>query len=205
VPSVHCSAAKRRQLATIATAYAADSASGNERSAGRLPRAGDRHGIVGGTCSRCRDPCVHSRGHTVIARMKGAAFIAAVVVASIASSRLASAQDPQPAANDEAAASPAPAEQAKHRPTFIAANFSQVAAFVGRATRRQLVVAPEVCAVVTAGWHEPLTDTQLYREFLAIVAALGFEVTEEGTVTRITAGDSPRRNSQRPCRRFPAN
>jgi hypothetical protein len=135
------------------------------------------------------------------------AVLLATVIAAVAVAGIASAQDPQPqsAANGEAA-SPAPAELAKHRPTFIAANFSQVAAFVGRATRRQVVVAPEVCATVTAGWPEPLTDTQLYREFLAIAAALGFVVTEEGTVTRVTAGDSPRRNSQRPpCRRYPAN
>ena len=61
---------------------------------------------------------------------------------------------------------------------------------VGQVSGRTLVVGPGVCALVSASWQTELTGEQFYQEFVSIAHALGFIVTEQGSVTTITLGSA---------------
>ena len=56
----------------------------------------------------------------------------------------------------------------KHRPTFIDADFGQIATYLGELTSRTFELEPGVCALVTASWDKPLSSEELYRAFLDI-------------------------------------
>jgi type II secretory pathway component GspD/PulD (secretin) len=91
----------------------------------------------------------------------------------------------------------------KHRPTFVDADFAQIAKYLGELTSRTFELEPGVCAQVTAQWEKPLTSEELYRAFLEIARALGYVVVEEGLVTKIQlAADTPK-DPTPPCRRYP--
>jgi len=91
----------------------------------------------------------------------------------------------------------------KHRPTFVDADFAQIAASLGELTSRTFELEPGVCAQVTANWDKPLSSEELYEAFLDIARTLGYVVSEEGLVTKISlAADTPK--DPRPaCRRYP--
>jgi type II secretory pathway component GspD/PulD (secretin) len=73
----------------------------------------------------------------------------------------------------------------KHRPTFVDADFAEIAKSLGDLTGRKFVLDPGVCALVTASWDIPLTTDQFYQEFLSIARELGFIVVEQGFSTTI--------------------
>lgn len=91
----------------------------------------------------------------------------------------------------------------KHRPTFVDADFGEIAASLGQLTSRTFELEPGVCALVTANWDKPLSTEEFYQAFIGIARKLGYEVAEEGLVTKISlAADTPK--DPRPaCRRYP--
>jgi len=91
----------------------------------------------------------------------------------------------------------------KHRPTFVDSDFGQIAKYVGELTSRTFELEPGVCAQVTAQWDKGMTSDEFYQAFLGIARALGYEVVEDGLVTKIQlAADTPK-DPTPPCRRYP--
>jgi type II secretory pathway component GspD/PulD (secretin) len=91
----------------------------------------------------------------------------------------------------------------KHRPTFIDADFAQIATYLGELTSRTFELEPGVCATVTKSWDKSLSSDELYRAFLQIARELGYVVVEDGLLTKIQlAADTPK-DPRPPCRRYP--
>jgi type II secretory pathway component GspD/PulD (secretin) len=91
----------------------------------------------------------------------------------------------------------------KHRPTLVDADFGQIAASLGELTSRTFELERGVCAQVTANWDKPLSTEEFYQAFLDIARTLGYVVSEEGLVTKISlAADTPK-DPLPPCRRYP--
>jgi type II secretory pathway component GspD/PulD (secretin) len=93
----------------------------------------------------------------------------------------------------------------KHRPTFVQADFAEIAQSLGELTGRKFVLDPGVCALVTASWDKALTKEEFYQAFLEIARALGFVVVEEGFSTTIKLDDTAPRNPEAACPRYPAS
>lgn len=93
----------------------------------------------------------------------------------------------------------------KHRPTFVDADFAEIARTLGELTGRKFILDPGVCALVTASWDTPLTQEEFYQAFLAIARALGFVVVEQGFSTTIKLDENVTRDPQAACPRYPAN
>jgi type II secretory pathway component GspD/PulD (secretin) len=91
----------------------------------------------------------------------------------------------------------------KHRPTFVDADFGQIAASLSDLTSRTFEIEPGVCALVTANWDEPLSTEQFYQAFLGIARALGYVVSEEGLVTKISLAPDTPKDPRPACRRYP--
>ena len=91
----------------------------------------------------------------------------------------------------------------KHRPTFVDADFGQIAKYVGELTSRTFELEPGVCALVTAKWDKPISSEEFYRAFLEIAQALGYVVAEDGLVTRIQLAPETPKDPTPPCRRYP--
>jgi type II secretory pathway component GspD/PulD (secretin) len=91
----------------------------------------------------------------------------------------------------------------KHRPTFVDADFGLIAASLGDLTSRTFELEPGVCALVTANWDKPLSTEEFYQAFLGIALALGYVVTEEGLVTKISLAPETPKDPLPACRRYP--
>lgn len=91
----------------------------------------------------------------------------------------------------------------KHRPTFVEADFGLIAASLGDLTSRTFELEPGVCALVTANWDKPLSTEEFYQAFLGIALALGYVVTEEGLVTKISLPPEMPKDPLPACRRYP--
>lgn len=91
----------------------------------------------------------------------------------------------------------------KHRPTFVEADFGLIAASLGDLTSRTFELEPGVCALVTANWDKPLSTEEFYQAFLGIALALGYVVTEEGLVTKISLAPELPKDPLPACRRYP--
>lgn len=91
----------------------------------------------------------------------------------------------------------------KHRPTFVDADFAQIAMSLGELTSRTFELERGVCAQVTANWDKPLTAEGLYQAFLAIARTLGYVVSEEGLVTKISLAPETPKDPLPACRRYP--
>lgn len=91
----------------------------------------------------------------------------------------------------------------KHRPTFVDADFAQVAKYVGELTSRTFELEPGVCALVTAKWDKALSSEEFYLAFLDIARALGYVVAEDGLVTKIQLTPETPRDPTPPCRHYP--
>jgi type II secretory pathway component GspD/PulD (secretin) len=91
----------------------------------------------------------------------------------------------------------------KHRPTFVDADFAQIAKYVGELNSRTFELEPGVCALVTANWDKPLSSQQFYAAFLEIARQLGYVVVEEKTVTKIQLAPDTPKDPTPPCRRYP--
>jgi type II secretory pathway component GspD/PulD (secretin) len=91
----------------------------------------------------------------------------------------------------------------KHRPTFIDADFGQIATYLGEMTSRTFELEPGVCAMVTASWDKPLSSEELYRAFADIARALGYVVVEDGLLTKIQLAPDTPKDPTPPCRRYP--
>lgn len=96
---------------------------------------------------------------------------------------------------------PGPRTPAKVAPDFRNVAFSAIAQVVGELSGRTLVLGPGVCAVISAAWETELTGEQLYQEFVSISHALGFIVTEQGSVTTISLGKAHKDASS--CGEYP--
>ncbi len=91
----------------------------------------------------------------------------------------------------------------KHRPTFVDADFGQIAKYVGELNSRTFELEPGVCALVTANWDKPLSAQQFYSAFLEIAQQLGYVVLEDGLVTKIQLAPDTPKDPTPPCRRYP--
>ncbi len=91
----------------------------------------------------------------------------------------------------------------KHRPTFVDADFGQIAKYVGELNSRTFELEPGVCALVTANWEKPLSAQQFYSAFLEIAQQLGYVVVEDGLVTKIQLAPDTPQDPTPPCRRYP--
>ena len=91
----------------------------------------------------------------------------------------------------------------KYRPTFVDADFGDIAKYVGELTSRTFELEPGVCAQVTAQWDKAMTSDEFYRAFLEITRALGYVVVEEGVVTKIQLDADTPKDPTPPCRRYP--
>ena len=91
----------------------------------------------------------------------------------------------------------------KHRPTFVDADFAQIAKYVGELNSRTFELEPGVCAMVTAKWDKPISSEQFYRAFVDIAHALGYVVVEDGLVTKIQLAPDTPKDPAPPCRRYP--
>jgi type II secretory pathway component GspD/PulD (secretin) len=91
----------------------------------------------------------------------------------------------------------------KHRPTFVDADFGQIAASLGDLTSRTFELEPGVCAQVTASWDKPLSTQEFYQAFLGIARALGYVVSEQGLVTKISLAPETPKDPRPACRRYP--
>jgi type II secretory pathway component GspD/PulD (secretin) len=91
----------------------------------------------------------------------------------------------------------------KHRPTFVDADFGQIAASLSDLTSRTFELEPGVCALVTANWDEPLSTEEFYQAFLEVARALGYVVAEQGLVTRISLPPDTPKDPRPACRRYP--
>lgn len=91
----------------------------------------------------------------------------------------------------------------KHRPTFVEAEFADIAKYVGELNSRTFELEPGVCALVTANWDKPISAQQFYQAFLEIAQQLGYVVVEDGLVTKIQLAPDTPRDPMPPCRRYP--
>jgi hypothetical protein len=91
----------------------------------------------------------------------------------------------------------------KHRPTFVDADFGQIATYLGELTSRTFELETGVCATVTKSWDKPLSSEELYRAFLDVARALGYVVVEEGLVTKIQLAADVPKDPTPPCLRYP--
>jgi len=91
----------------------------------------------------------------------------------------------------------------KHRPTFVEADFAEIAKSLGELTGRKFVLDPGVCALVTASWDKALTEQEFYQAFLDIARALGFVVIEQGFSTTIKLDEKAATSPERKCPRYP--
>jgi type II secretory pathway component GspD/PulD (secretin) len=91
----------------------------------------------------------------------------------------------------------------KHRPTFVDADFAQIAAALGDLTSRTFELEPGVCALVTANWDTPMSTEEFYQAFLQIARALGYVVAEQGLVTKISLAPDTPKDPPPACRRYP--
>jgi hypothetical protein len=91
----------------------------------------------------------------------------------------------------------------KHRPTFVDADFAQIAKYVGELNSRTFELEPGVCAQVTANWDKPLSSREFYNAFLAIAQELGYVVVEDGLLTKIQLAPDTPKDPTPPCRRYP--
>ena len=91
----------------------------------------------------------------------------------------------------------------KHRPTFVDADFGEIARYVGELTSRTFELEPGVCAQVTAQWDKSITSEEFYNAFVEIARALGYVVVEEGLVTKIQLAAETPQDPTPPCRRYP--
>ena len=91
----------------------------------------------------------------------------------------------------------------KHRPTFVDADFGQIAKYVGELNSRMFELEPGVCALVTANWDKPLSAQQFYSAFLEIAQQLGYVVVEDGLVTKIQLAPDTPKDPTPPCRIYP--
>ena len=91
----------------------------------------------------------------------------------------------------------------KHRPTFVEADFGQIAKYVGELNSRTFELEPGVCALVTANWDKPLSAQQFYSAFLEIAQQLGYVVVEDGLVTKVQLAPDTPKDPTPPCRRYP--
>lgn len=91
----------------------------------------------------------------------------------------------------------------KHRPAFVDADFGQIAASLGQLTSRTFELEPGVCALVTVNWDEPLSTREFYEAFLGIARTLGYVVSEQGLVTKISLPPETPRDPRPACRRYP--
>jgi hypothetical protein len=91
----------------------------------------------------------------------------------------------------------------KHRPTFVDADFAQIAKYVGELNSRTFELEPGVCALVTANWDKPLSSLEFYNAFLDIAQQLGYVVLEDGLVTKIQLTPETPKDPTPPCRRYP--
>jgi type II secretory pathway component GspD/PulD (secretin) len=87
----------------------------------------------------------------------------------------------------------------KHRPTFVDADFAEIAKSLGDLTGRKFVLDPGVCALVTASWDTPLTTDEFYQAFLSIAREIGFVVVEEGFSTTIKLDQPAPKDDERTC------
>lgn len=92
----------------------------------------------------------------------------------------------------------------KHRPTFVDADFAEIARTLSELTGRKFIIDPGVCALVTASWDTPLTQEEFYQAFLSIARALGFVVVEQGFSTTIKLDENVSRDPDAACPRYPA-
>lgn len=90
-----------------------------------------------------------------------------------------------------------------HKPTFVDADFAQIAHSLTDLTSRTFELEPGVCALVTASWDKPLSTEQFYQAFLDIARALGYVVSEEGLVTKISLPPDVPKDPKPACRRYP--
>ena len=91
----------------------------------------------------------------------------------------------------------------KHRPTFVEADFGQIAKYVGELNSRTFELEPGVCALVTANWDKPLSAQQFYSAFIEIAQQLGYVVLEDGLVTKIQLAPDTPKDPTPPCRHYP--
>ena len=91
----------------------------------------------------------------------------------------------------------------KHRPTFVDADFAQIAKYVGELNSRTFELEPGVCAQVTANWDKPLSSREFYDAFLGIAQELGYVVVEDGLLTKIQLAPDTPKDPTPPCRRYP--
>ena len=91
----------------------------------------------------------------------------------------------------------------KHRPTFIEADFGQIAIYLGELTSRTFELERGVCALVSANWDKPLSAEELYGEFVKIARTLGYVVVEDGLVTKIQLAPDTPKDPLPACRRYP--
>lgn len=91
----------------------------------------------------------------------------------------------------------------KHRPTFVDADFAQIAKYVGELNSRTFELEPGVCAQVTANWDKPLSSREFYNAFLGIAQELGYVVVEDGLLTKIQLAPDTPKDPTPPCRRYP--
>ncbi|MGH8186959.1 MAG: hypothetical protein ACREUC_10375, partial [Steroidobacteraceae bacterium] len=91
----------------------------------------------------------------------------------------------------------------KHRPTFVDADFAEIARTLGELTGRKFVLDSGVCALVTASWDTPLSEEEFYQAFLSIARALGFVVVEQGFSTTIKLDPTISRDPEAACPRYP--
>jgi type II secretory pathway component GspD/PulD (secretin) len=91
----------------------------------------------------------------------------------------------------------------KHRPTFVDADFGHIAASLGELTSRTFELERGVCAQVTANWDKPLSTEEFYQAFLGIARTLGYVVTEQGLVTKISLAPDTPKDPLPACRRYP--
>lgn len=91
----------------------------------------------------------------------------------------------------------------KHRPTFVDADFGQIAKYVGELNSRTFELEPGVCALVTANWDKPLSAQQFYSAFLEVAQQLGYVVVEDALVTKIQLAPDTPKDPTPPCRRYP--
>lgn len=90
-----------------------------------------------------------------------------------------------------------------HKPTFVDADFAQIARSLTDLTSRTFELEPGVCALVTASWDKPLSTEQFYQAFLDIARSLGYVVSEEGLVTKISLPPDVPQDPKPACRRYP--
>jgi len=91
----------------------------------------------------------------------------------------------------------------KHRPTFVDADFGQIAKSLGELTSRTFELEPGVCALVTANWDKPMSTQEFYQAFLEIARSLGYVVSEQGVVTKISLAPDTPQDPTPGCRRYP--